>query len=146
MSILPLCGRFSVSGAKRSTFMCANIGSNFARTHRTRILIRSATVIGIASSLIWRDAAIAGEEEQWIEKQLPDSTDAQSSVARVRALAVALQRRAILKWLRAQKISAIGFDVMESVRSLADHDAATAKVNLPRDRHVRRRAGKIFIE
>src|SRR5213076_3080120 len=95
---------------------------------------------------IWRAAAIAGEEEHWIEKQLPDSTDAQFSVARLRALPVALQRRAILKWLRAQKISEIGFDVIESVRSLADHDAATAKVNLPRDRHVRRRAGKIFIE
>src|SRR5947207_5110615 len=95
---------------------------------------------------IWRAAAIAGEEEHWIEKQLPDSTDAQFSVARLRALPVALQRRAILKWLRAQKISEIGFDVIESVRSLADHDAATAKVNLPRYRHVRRRAGKIFIE
>src|SRR5205807_4678865 len=95
---------------------------------------------------IWRAAAIAGEEEHWIEKQLPDSTDAQFSVARLRALPVALQRRAILKWLRAQKISEIGFDVIESVRSLADRDAATAKVNLPQDRHACRRAGNIFIE
>src|SRR6266508_1078086 len=31
---------------------------------------------------IWRAATIAGEEEAWIEKQLPDSTDAQFSVAR----------------------------------------------------------------
>jgi tRNA(Ile)-lysidine synthase len=95
---------------------------------------------------IWRAAAIAGEEEDWIEKQLPDSTDAQFSVARLRALPVALQRRAILKWLRAQKISEISFDVIERVRSLADHDAASAKVNLSRDRHARRRAGGIFIE
>ena len=62
---------------------------------------------------------IAGEEEDWIENQLPDSTDAQFSVAQLRALPVALQRRAILKWLRAQKISEIGFDVIERVRSLA---------------------------
>jgi tRNA(Ile)-lysidine synthase len=95
---------------------------------------------------IWRAAAIAGEEEDWIEKQLPDSTDAQFSVARLRALPVALQRRAILKWLRAQKISEISFDLIERVRSLADHDAATAKVNLPQDRHARRRAGRIFVE
>jgi len=95
---------------------------------------------------IWRAAAIAGEEEDWIEKRLPDSTDAQFSVARLRALPVALQRRAILKWLRAQKISEISFDVIERVRSLADHDAATAKVNLPQDRHARRRAGRIFVE
>ena len=95
---------------------------------------------------IWRAAAIAGEEEDWIEKQLPDSTDAQFSVARLRALPVALQRRAILEWLRAQKISEISFDVIERVRSLADHDDATAKVNLPQDRHARRRAGSIFVE
>jgi tRNA(Ile)-lysidine synthase len=97
-------------------------------------------------SAIWRAAAIAGEEEDWIEKQLPDSTDAQFSVARLRALPVALQRRIILKWLRAQNISEISFDVIERVRSLADHDAATAKVNLPQDRHARRRAGKVFVE
>jgi tRNA(Ile)-lysidine synthase len=95
---------------------------------------------------IWRAAAIAGEEEAWIEKQLPDSTDIQVSVARLRALPVAVQRRAIQKWLRAQKISEISFDVIERVRSLGDHDAANAKVNLPRNRHARRRAGKIFVE
>jgi len=95
---------------------------------------------------IWRAAAIAGEEEDWIEKQLPDSTDTRFSVARLRALPVALQRRAILKWLRAQKISEISFDVIERVRSLADRDVATAKVNLPEDRHARRRAGSIFVE
>jgi tRNA(Ile)-lysidine synthase len=95
---------------------------------------------------IWRAATIAGEEEDWIEKQLPDSTDARFSAARLRALPVALQRRAILKWLRAQKISEISFDVIERVRSLADRDAATAKVNLPQDRHARRRAGSIFVE
>ena len=95
---------------------------------------------------IWRAAAIAGEEEAWIEKQLPDSTDIQVSVARLRALPVAVQRRAIQKWLRAQKISEISFDVIERVRSLGDHDAENAKVNLPRNRHARRCAGKIFVE
>ena len=95
---------------------------------------------------IWRTAAIAGEEEAWIEKQLPDSTDIQVSVARLRALPVAVQRRAIQKWLRAQKISEISFDVIERVRSLGEHDAAHAKVNLPGNRHARRRAGRIFVE
>jgi tRNA(Ile)-lysidine synthase len=95
---------------------------------------------------IWRAAAITGEEEDWMEKQLPDSTDAQFSVARLRALPVALQRRAILKWLQAQKISGISFDLIERVRSLADHNAVSAKVNLSRDRHARRRAGRIFVE
>jgi tRNA(Ile)-lysidine synthase len=95
---------------------------------------------------IWRTAIIAGEEEKWLDTEVPDSTNAHFSVPRLRALPIALQRRAILKWLRAQNISDVGFDVIERVRSLADRDAPIAKVNLPRDRHVRRRAGKIFVE
>jgi tRNA(Ile)-lysidine synthase len=106
---------------------------------------------------IWRAAMIAGEEENWIEDQLPNATDvdlaagassaeAALSVAKLRDLPIALQRREILKWLRTRKITNVGFDVVESVRSLLNHDAPVAKVNLPQDRHVRRRAGKIFIE
>jgi tRNA(Ile)-lysidine synthase len=95
---------------------------------------------------IWRTAMIAAEEEKWIETELPDSTDADLSVPKIRPLPIALQRRAILKWLRAQNISDVGFDVIESVRSLADRDARIAKANLPQDRHARRRAGRIFIE
>ena len=77
---------------------------------------------------------------------MPDSTNADLSVPKLRMLPVALQRRAILKWLRAQNISEVGFDIIERVRSLADREATIAKVNLPRDRHVRRRSGKIFVE
>jgi len=95
---------------------------------------------------IWRAAAIAVEEENWINGQLPDSSGAELSVPQLRALPVALQRRLILKWLRAKDISEVGFDVIEHVRSLADREAAVAKVNLPRNRHARRRAGRIFIE
>jgi tRNA(Ile)-lysidine synthase len=95
---------------------------------------------------IWRTAIIAADEEKWIESELRDSTHADLSVVKLRALPIALQRRAILKWLRARNISNVGFDAIESVRSLADADARIAKVNLPENRHARRRAGKIFIE
>jgi tRNA(Ile)-lysidine synthase len=95
---------------------------------------------------IWRTAMIAAEEEKWIENELPDSTHADLSVAKLRALPIALQRRALLKWLREQNISDVGFDAIERVRSLADSEARIAKVNLPENRHARRRAGRIFIE
>ena len=95
---------------------------------------------------IWRTAVIAADEEKWIESELPDSAHADLSVVKLRALPIALQRRALLKWLRAQNISDVGFEVVERVRSLADRDIRIAKVNVPRNRHVRRRAGKIFIE
>ena len=95
---------------------------------------------------IWRTAMIAAEEEKWIDNEAPDFTNAQLSVPELRALPVALQRRAIMKWLRTQNISEVGFDVIERVRSLADRQAPIAKVNLPGDRHARRRAGRIFLE
>ena len=95
---------------------------------------------------IWRTAIIAADEEKWIESELRDSTHADLSVVKLRALPVALQRRAILKWLRARNISNLGFDAIERVRSLADGDSRIAKVNLPENRHARRRAGKIFLE
>jgi tRNA(Ile)-lysidine synthase len=95
---------------------------------------------------IWRTAMIAAEEEKWIDNEAPDFTNLHLLVPGLRALPVALQRRAIMKWLRTQNISEVGFDVIERVRSLADRDAPIAKVNLPGDRHARRRAAKIFLE
>jgi tRNA(Ile)-lysidine synthase len=95
---------------------------------------------------LWRAATIAAEEESWMEKQLRDGTDVDLSVEKLRKLPVALQRRQILNWLRAQNITNVGFDVVDSVRALVDHGARVAKINLPKNRHVRRRAKKIFIE
>ena len=95
---------------------------------------------------IWRTAMIAADEEKWIESELPDSTDADLSVIKLRALPIALQRRALLKWLRAQNVADVGFDAIERVRSLADRDTGIAKVNLPENQHARRRGGKIFLE
>src|ERR1043166_7155977 len=95
---------------------------------------------------IWRTAMIAAEEESWIENQLPDFSSPELAAQGLRALPAALQRRRIRKWLRGQKVSDVGFDAIERVRSLADSDARIAKVNLARDRHARRRAGKIFVE
>jgi tRNA(Ile)-lysidine synthase len=95
---------------------------------------------------IWRTAVIAAEEENWIEAQFPNADSAHLSVRELRVLPVALQRRTILKWLRAQNTSEIGFEVIERVRSLLDPVTRIAKVNLAQDRHVRRRAGKLFLE
>jgi tRNA(Ile)-lysidine synthase len=95
---------------------------------------------------IWRTAVIAAEEENWIESQLPNADSVDLSVRELRALSFALQRRTILKWLRAQNVSEIGFEVIERVRSLLTPGSRIAKTNLPQDRHVRRRAGRLFLE
>ena len=95
---------------------------------------------------IWRAATIAAEEKAWIEGMAERSAarNKHLAVKKLRDLPTALQRRVIMTWLREQNIADIGFEVIEHVRSLLD--PKIAKINLPRDRHVRRRAGKIFIE
>jgi tRNA(Ile)-lysidine synthase len=95
---------------------------------------------------IWRTTVIAAEEENWIESQLPNAMGTDFLVEELRKLPLAFQRRQILKWLRGQEIANVGFDAIERVRSLLAPGSRTAKTNLPQNRHVRRRAGKLFLE
>jgi tRNA(Ile)-lysidine synthase len=97
---------------------------------------------------IWRTAQIWSEEEALLDSLVSPQTlsAAQLAVAALRKMPVALQRRTILRWLRARKVSDVTFDIIENVRSLIQPAAKVAKVNLPPDRHARRRCGKIFVE
>jgi tRNA(Ile)-lysidine synthase len=96
---------------------------------------------------IWRAAMIAVEEENWLDQMANgQGDDGDLFVEKLRTLPVALQRRTILKWLRANEIGDVGYDTVELVRSLLEPDTRVAKVNLPQDRHARRRAKKIFLE
>jgi tRNA(Ile)-lysidine synthase len=95
---------------------------------------------------IWRTTVIAAEEENWIESQLPNAMGTDFLVEELRKLPLPFQRRQILKWLRGQEIANVGFDAIERVRSLLAPGSRTAKTNLPQNRHVRRRAGKLFLE
>jgi tRNA(Ile)-lysidine synthase len=96
---------------------------------------------------IWRAATLFAEEEDYLESQLPVALTSQSQLAvkKVAALPVALQRRTIHRWLGQQGIVDLAFDDIENVRQLLA-GRAPAKINLARDRHARRRAGKIFLE
>jgi len=96
---------------------------------------------------IWRTAALLAEEEDYMESQVPAGLTNQSqlTVKKVEALPVALQRRTIRRWLWQEGIVDLGFDDIENVRLLLS-GGPPAKINLPCDRHARRRAGKIFLE
>jgi tRNA(Ile)-lysidine synthase len=114
---------------------------------RRRIIPYLETTLGRSiRQNIWRTAVIAAEEENWIESQLLNAMGTDLSVKKLRKRPLAFQRRQILKWLRAQNVSEIGFEVIERVRSLLDPGSRTAKTNLPKNRHVRRRAGRLFLE
>jgi tRNA(Ile)-lysidine synthase len=97
---------------------------------------------------IWRAAQIWSEEEALLDSLVSMEliSAAHLSVPVLRRMPIALQRRTILRWLRVRKVSDVGFDVVEKIRALAEPGAKIAKVNLPRDQHVRRREGKIYVE
>ncbi|HXM74378.1 MAG TPA: tRNA lysidine(34) synthetase TilS [Chthoniobacterales bacterium] len=97
---------------------------------------------------IWRAATIAAEEENFFEALLPDKLSKLTALAvkPLRAMPVAVQRRMLHEWLRASDVPDLSFDLVERVRALLDLTNRVAKTNLPQDRHVRRRAGMIFME
>ncbi len=97
---------------------------------------------------LWRTAQIAAEEEAILDDLLPArASDGEPlSLKELRKSGVALQRRTLREWLREQGISNVGFEVVERVRELLDVENGPAKTNLPKNRHARRRAGKLFLE
>jgi tRNA(Ile)-lysidine synthase len=94
---------------------------------------------------LWRAAQIAAADEAFLEAAVP-MPDHELSVTQLRALPLALQRRLLLRWFRAEGVSGVGFDAVESARSLLSPGAVVSKLNLPGALHVRRRSGKLFIE
>lgn len=97
---------------------------------------------------LWRAAVIAADETAWlttlIETEKPEGSDL--SVKTLRGQPRALQRRTIQQWLQSRGVADLDFETIERVRALLDPKPNSAKTNLPRNRHARRRAGKIFIE
>ncbi len=94
---------------------------------------------------LWRAATIAAAEEEWIGGLLPAMAAGNLDVAFLRGQPAAVQRRLLLGWLRAEGVGGLDFSTVERVRALLA-GASPAKTNLAGGWHVRRRAGKIFLE
>ncbi len=97
---------------------------------------------------LWRAATIAADEAEWADALLDSNTTAgrELPVKELREQPRAFQRRMVQRWLQSQGVSDLDFDTIELVRALIEPDASHAKTNLSRDRHARRRAGKLFLE
>ncbi|MBA2241457.1 MAG: tRNA lysidine(34) synthetase TilS [Chthoniobacterales bacterium] len=123
--------------------------------HATRNRIRHRILPFIEKELgrnvrksLWRSAVIAAEENALLEESMPPELRSfeKLRVASVRKLPLALQRRALRDWLRKHAVPDIGFELIESARALLDPACGPAKINLPGDRHARRRSGELFVE
>jgi tRNA(Ile)-lysidine synthase len=91
-----------------------------------------------------RNAEIMRAEEEWLATLVPEQKEETLSVPELISQPVALQRRRILAWLRSNGVPDVGFSGVETVRSLLE--GGRAKVNLPGNRHARRRAKRLFLE
>lgn len=94
---------------------------------------------------IWRGATITAEEESFFAELLPEGLT-ELEAKQLRVMPLTLQRRTLREWLRMHRVPDVNFALVERVRDLVELTSRVAKTNLPGDRHVRRRAGKIFIE
>ena len=91
-------------------------------------------------------------QQSAVESDYLDSlvqTDAQEtrlSVSTLRKLPLALQRCLLFLWMKCQGVSNVDFELVERARNLFDPGHEVAKINLPKDRHLRRRQKQLFIE
>lgn len=101
---------------------------------------------------VWRLAELARDEEVAISAEMEAifsriDEGGRLSLAPLRALPVAWQRRVLKRWLSEREIHDIGFELVERVRAiLPPKGAPAAKVNLPGGGHARRRSGELYFE
>jgi tRNA(Ile)-lysidine synthase len=92
-----------------------------------------------------RTIELAEKESEFVRAHVPAFHTKELPVPELRRLPVAIQRRAIHRWLQSNQIEDFGFEEVEAVRSLLSVEKV-AKVNLPRNVFCRRRSGQLFLE
>jgi len=127
--------------------------TNASRTH-TRNRLRHDVLPALAAAVghdpvpaLARAAEILAAEDDWLEDLVHERAGAvQIETRLLRREPVALQRRWLRAWLRARTGSEMSFEMVEGARAVALSNDKPAKMNLPRGCHLRRRAGKLFVE
>jgi tRNA(Ile)-lysidine synthase len=126
----------------------ADVAAHTRNRLRAEVLPMLARALGRdVRPALWRTADILGAEEEWIAHLLAGPLPARLPVAALREEPLAKQRRLLRRWLGARQLRGIGYREVELVRGLLEiAPDGPAKVNLPSGKHVRRRAGVLFVE
>ena len=127
--------------------------TNTSRAH-TRNRLRHDVLPALAQAVgfdpvtaLARAADLLAAEDEALEEVVRARADfAQLETRRLRREPVAIQRRWLRAWLRNRTGIECDYDTIERTRAMALGTNAPAKTNLPRGWHLRRRAGKIFVE
>ena len=95
---------------------------------------------------IVRNARLLSDEEEFLSGiTSPIAARETLSAKLLRELHPALRRRVLHAWLKNRGVEEPSFAEVERTATLLD-SSGPAKINLPADRHARRRAGVLFIE
>jgi len=122
-----------------------------ANTSRNKLRLKVVPMIeelfgpAFKASIVRNARLLADEEELLSSLSLPIAAPEKLAVKLLRDLHPALRSRVIHAWLKGIGIDEPGFAEVERVGSLLQ-TSGPAKVNLPGNRHARRRAGILFIE
>jgi hypothetical protein len=127
--------------------------TNTSRAH-TRNRLRHDVLPALAQAVgfdpvpaLARAADLLASEDEALEGLVcARAGSAQLETRRLRREPVALQRRWLRAWLRERTGIECDYDTIERARALALGTTMPAKTNLPRGWHLRRRAGKLFVE
>ena len=125
----------------------SNAENKFTRNRIRNLLVpRIEQILGrpFKANLL-RLCEIAADEAELLRQLTPGWWELDELPVRdLRTLPVALQRRVIHQWLTRKQINDVGFEDVEQIRSMLNHQE-TAKVNLSAGNSCRRRAGRLFI-
>lgn len=120
-------------------------------TEMTRNRIRHELIPAIEKAFrrpikkaLLRTFEIVSVEGDYIRRQVP-LIGTEMSVALIRNLPLAVQRRTIHTWLIQNGVHDVGFDDVENVRLLLN-DLRLAKINLSEGVFCRRRSGVLFLQ
>ncbi|MDE1171876.1 MAG: tRNA lysidine(34) synthetase TilS [Verrucomicrobium sp.] len=96
--------------------------------------------------LLHRTAEIQRAEQDWLEEQVAAQAASQRlPLSSLVGEPVAWQRRLLRRWLENRGVTGLSFEKIEEARSLLEKKGP-AKLNLKGGRHLRRRAGLLFLE
>ncbi|MGA1128668.1 MAG: tRNA lysidine(34) synthetase TilS [Chthoniobacterales bacterium] len=127
----------------------SNASREFTRNRlRHDVMPRLAKAVGHDPvPVMARAGEILAAEEEWLAGLVAaEASSAQLEVRALRRMHVAHQRRLLRAWLAARTRGEVDFETIENARALAMSKDQPAKMNLPRAHHLRRRAGKLFVE
>lgn len=100
---------------------------------------------GVAGAL-WRAAEIGAAENAWLDGLChPFARREQLAVRELAAMPLAQVRRVLRLWLEQRGVADLSFGQVEAARGLLS-STRPAKINLAQGRHLRRRAGRLFVE